>query len=128
MAIEAFSPDGKKCAPGVSGELVCTRPFPCQPAGFWPLRGFAEESAVEEAQKRYQAAYFAEYDGVWCACLIKSQPSKFLFIFEVLTARNTQIMVTTLLLRPRVLGMGEELSCLVGVTVYCESVRCKCFS
>lgn len=72
MAIEVFTPEGKACAPGEgrSGELVCTRAFPCQPLGFWPLAGFPDidVSAVEAAQKRHQASYFGEFKDVWCAC------------------------------------------------------------
>ncbi|KAI0751968.1 acetoacetyl-CoA synthetase [Irpex lacteus] len=65
MAIETFGPDGKKCPPGVPGELVCTRPFPCQPVGFWPLEGYGTEKDVENAKERYRQAYFAEFEGVW---------------------------------------------------------------
>jgi len=66
MAIEAFERTGGKCKPDESGELVCTRPFPCQPAGFWPLEGFVDdEDAVKAARKRYREAYFEEFPGVW---------------------------------------------------------------
>ena len=66
MAIETFGPDGKPCPPGVPGELVCTRPFPCQPVGFWPLEGYGSEKDVQAAKERYRQAYFAEFEGVWC--------------------------------------------------------------
>lgn len=72
MAIEVFTPSGTPCAPGAgagqSGELVCTRAFPCQPLGFWPLPGFPDidAGAVETAQKRHQASYFSEFKDVWC--------------------------------------------------------------
>lgn len=69
MAIDAYSSTtGLPCLAGEPGELVCTRPFPCQPVGFWPLPGFADIEAkeVETAQKRHQAAYFAEFKDVWC--------------------------------------------------------------
>jgi len=65
MAIESFSPSGIVNAPGVEGELVCTRPFPCSPLGFWPLPGYAEEEDVNAAKSRFQQSYFAEYEGVW---------------------------------------------------------------
>ena len=38
------------------GELVCTRPFPSMPLGFWNDRDGA----------RYRAAYFERFPGVWC--------------------------------------------------------------
>ena len=66
MAVETFAQDGTVCGSGLAGELVCLRPFPCQPVGFWPLPGFDSEAAVEVAKHRYQQAYFSEYEGVWC--------------------------------------------------------------
>ncbi|KIK97146.1 hypothetical protein PAXRUDRAFT_825234 [Paxillus rubicundulus Ve08.2h10] len=66
MAIETFSPEGVKTAPGHAGELVCVRPFPCMPVGFWPLPGFgAPQEAVEAAAERFRQAYFAQYKHVW---------------------------------------------------------------
>ncbi|KAI5124974.1 hypothetical protein M0805_007400 [Coniferiporia weirii] len=67
MAIETYVPGGSTCIPGEPGELVCTRPFPCQPAGFWPLPGFPDTDLkdVEVAKARYVAAYFAEFKDVW---------------------------------------------------------------
>ncbi|HZQ72889.1 MAG TPA: acetoacetate--CoA ligase [Burkholderiales bacterium] len=55
MAVEVFDERG---APLVNkkGELVCTRPFPSMPLGFWNDRG----------DERYHAAYFAKYPNVWC--------------------------------------------------------------
>ena len=41
---------------GKKGELVCTRPFPSMPLGFWNDKG----------DERYHAAYFAKYPNVWC--------------------------------------------------------------
>ena len=68
MAVEAYTPGGETCAPGQAGELVCRRPFPCQPVGFWPLPGYGSEEDVAAAQRRYQEAYFSEFEGVWCEC------------------------------------------------------------
>lgn len=68
MAVETFTPDGRKCPPGVPGELVCLKPFPCQPVGFWPLPGYGSEADVQAAQERYKQAYFSEFEGVWCEC------------------------------------------------------------
>jgi acetoacetyl-CoA synthetase len=66
MAIEAYSEEGKRLSSGEAGELVCERPFPCQPLGFWPLEGFGNEEEVKKAEKRYQEAYFSQFKGVWC--------------------------------------------------------------
>ncbi len=38
------------------GELVCTRPFPSMPIGFWN----------DPDGERYHDAYFAKYPSVWC--------------------------------------------------------------
>jgi acetoacetyl-CoA synthetase len=55
MAVEVFDEDGNPLV-GKKGELVCTRPFPSMPLGFWNDRG----------HERYHAAYFAKYPNVWC--------------------------------------------------------------
>jgi len=65
MAVESFSPSGTPTGPGEAGELVCLKPFPCMPVGFWPLLGFGTTDAVEAAKGRYQAAYFSEFKDVW---------------------------------------------------------------
>ena len=41
---------------GEKGELVCTRPFPSMPVGFWN----------DPDGKKYRAAYFERFDNVWC--------------------------------------------------------------
>jgi acetoacetyl-CoA synthetase len=55
LAVEVFDEDGNSIV-GEKGELVCTRPFPSMPLGFWNDRG----------GERYRAAYFAKYPNVWC--------------------------------------------------------------
>jgi acetoacetyl-CoA synthetase len=55
MAVDVFDPQGKSLV-NEKGELVCTRPFPSMPLGFWNDRG----------GERYHAAYFARYPNVWC--------------------------------------------------------------
>ncbi|KAI9000978.1 acetoacyl-CoA synthetase [Trametes punicea] len=65
MAVEAFTPAGTPAGPDEPGELVCLKPFPCMPVGFWPLPGYGSPEAVEAARKRYQDAYFSEFKGVW---------------------------------------------------------------
>jgi acetoacetyl-CoA synthetase len=55
MAVEVFDPQGNALI-DEKGELVCTRPFPSMPLGFWNDRG----------DERYHAAYFARYPNVWC--------------------------------------------------------------
>lgn len=54
MAVEAWDANGKPVV-GERGELVCTRPFPSMPIGFWG----------DEGGSRYHDAYFAEHPGVW---------------------------------------------------------------
>jgi len=55
LALAAYTPAGVPAPAGESGDLVCTAPFPCQPIGFFGPSGAA----------KYQAAYFAEFPGVW---------------------------------------------------------------
>ncbi|KIY49242.1 acetoacetate-CoA ligase [Fistulina hepatica ATCC 64428] len=65
MAIQSYLPTGMPAAPGESGELVCLKPAPSMPVGFWPLPGFGDDMAVASAKDRYKQAYFAEFEGVW---------------------------------------------------------------
>jgi acetoacetyl-CoA synthetase len=55
MAVEVFEEEGESVV-GKKGELVCTKPFPSMPLGFWNDSG----------GERYHAAYFAKYPNVWC--------------------------------------------------------------
>ncbi len=55
MAVEVFDEAGNSIV-GKKGELVCTKPFPSMPRGFWNDPG----------DERYRAAYFAKYPNVWC--------------------------------------------------------------
>ena len=54
MQVEVFSEDGRPVH-GEKGDLVCTRPFPSMPVGFWN----------DPDGRRYRAAYFERYDDVW---------------------------------------------------------------
>jgi acetoacetyl-CoA synthetase len=54
LAVEVFDARGRSVV-GQRGELVCTRPFPSMPLGFWD----------DPDDSRYQAAYFDRFPGVW---------------------------------------------------------------
>jgi len=54
MAVEFYDDNGKTLLEE-RGELVCTKPFPSAPVGFWN----------DENNARYEAAYFQKYPGVW---------------------------------------------------------------
>ncbi|MFP5321087.1 MAG: acetoacetate--CoA ligase, partial [Acidimicrobiia bacterium] len=61
MAVDVWSEGGEPLPPGERGELVCTRPFPSQPLGFW----------ADPDGERYRKAYFDRFGdardgfGVW---------------------------------------------------------------
>jgi acetoacetyl-CoA synthetase len=55
MAVDVFDPEGRPLR-GAPGELVCTRPFPSMPVEFWN----------DPEGKKYRAAYFERFPGVWC--------------------------------------------------------------
>ena len=55
MAVEVWNDDGKPVV-GEKGELVCVKPFPCMPIGFYNDPGDA----------KYRAAYFDSYPNIWC--------------------------------------------------------------
>jgi acetoacetyl-CoA synthetase len=54
MAVEVFDEKGHSVV-GEKGELVCTKPFPSMPLGFWN----------DPDGAKYHAAYFDKYPGVW---------------------------------------------------------------
>jgi acetoacetyl-CoA synthetase len=54
MAVDVFDENGKSTR-GEKGELVCTKPFPAMPVGFWN----------DPDGAKYRAAYFEKYPGVW---------------------------------------------------------------
>jgi acetoacetyl-CoA synthetase len=54
MAVEVFDDNGKPVV-GEKGELVCVKPFPSMPVGFWN----------DEGNKKYNAAYFEKYPNIW---------------------------------------------------------------
>jgi len=54
MAVEIFDDDGNSVV-AQHGELVCTKPFPSAPVGFWN----------DEGDARYRAAYFERFPGIW---------------------------------------------------------------
>ncbi len=55
MAMDVFDEDGAPMASG-KGELVCKRPFPSMPIGFWN----------DPDGAKYRAAYFERFPGIWC--------------------------------------------------------------
>ncbi|KAI1326010.1 acetoacetate-CoA ligase-like protein [Xylariaceae sp. FL0255] len=55
MAINVFDSLTGEPTPGEDGELVCTKPFPCQPLTFWGPEG----------ENKYKASYFERFDNVW---------------------------------------------------------------
>ena len=55
MKVEVFDELGHSLGPGEKGELVCTMPFPSMPLGFWN----------DPDGRKYYAAYFEKYPGVW---------------------------------------------------------------
>jgi acetoacetyl-CoA synthetase len=54
MAVEVFDDEGRPVR-GEKGELVCVKPFPSMPLGFWNDADGA----------KYRAAYFDKFPGVW---------------------------------------------------------------
>jgi len=55
MAVDVFDDAGRPIR-SQKGELVCTRPFPAMPVGFWN----------DPDGSKYRAAYFERFPGVWC--------------------------------------------------------------
>ncbi|MBB5018575.1 acetoacetyl-CoA synthetase [Chitinivorax tropicus] len=55
MAVAIFNDDGKPIQ-GEKGELVCTKPFPSMPIGFWN----------DADGSKYRSAYFERFTNTWC--------------------------------------------------------------
>ncbi|MCC5873791.1 MAG: acetoacetate--CoA ligase, partial [Gammaproteobacteria bacterium] len=55
MAVDVFDEQGQPVRQ-TKGELVCTRPFPSMPVGFWN----------DPDGTKYRAAYFERFPGIWC--------------------------------------------------------------
>ncbi|WP_018991144.1 acetoacetate--CoA ligase [Aromatoleum toluclasticum] len=55
MAVEVWDDEGRPVA-AEKGELVCSKPFPSMPIGFWN----------DPDGAKYRAAYFERFDRVWC--------------------------------------------------------------
>lgn len=56
MDVQVYSDNGQAVATGEKGELVCAKPFPCMPTGF-----FGDDDG-----SRYHSAYFDKFDNIWC--------------------------------------------------------------
>ncbi|MFI4925086.1 MAG: acetoacetate--CoA ligase, partial [Vicinamibacteria bacterium] len=58
MAVDVFDDEGRPVPEGRGerGELVCVKPFPSMPIGFWN----------DPDDAKYRAAYFERFPGVWC--------------------------------------------------------------
>ena len=54
MDVQSWDEEGNSVT-GVSGELVCVKPFPSMPISFWN----------DDTGSKYQSAYFEEFEGVW---------------------------------------------------------------
>jgi len=73
-AIECWDEEGKPLTEdGIPGDLICTRPFPSMPVGFW---GDTPDKTA------YKAAYFSKFEGVWAHgdFLLINQKTKGLFM------------------------------------------------
>ncbi len=55
MAVDVYGTGDGGPVRGQRGELVCTKPFPSMPLGFWN----------EPDQRRYHEAYFSRFKNVW---------------------------------------------------------------
>ena len=55
LSVQVFNDEGNIIV-GEKGELVCTKPFPSMPMGFWNDKG----------DRKYLSAYFSDYKNTWC--------------------------------------------------------------
>ena len=55
LSVDVFDERGKSIR-DIKGELVCTKPFPSMPIGFWN----------DPTGEKYTQSYFSKYPNVWC--------------------------------------------------------------
>jgi acetoacetyl-CoA synthetase len=55
LAVDVYDENGNSLR-GEAGDLVCTKPFPSMPVGFW----------LDKDDKKYKSAYFDKFPNVWC--------------------------------------------------------------
>lgn len=55
MDVEIWNEDGQSIQ-SEKGELVCRKPFPSMPLGFWK----------DESGEKYKSAYFDRFENIWC--------------------------------------------------------------
>ncbi len=55
MDVQVWDDSGQQVKNG-KGELICARPFPSMPIYFWN----------DSENKKYQSAYFAKFNNIWC--------------------------------------------------------------
>jgi acetoacetyl-CoA synthetase len=55
VAVDVFDDEGNSVR-NEKGELVCTKPFPSMPVGFWN----------DPDGSRYHSAYFERFENIWC--------------------------------------------------------------
>jgi acetoacetyl-CoA synthetase len=55
LSLDVFDDDGQSLESAIAGELVCTKPFPCMPVGFWN----------DPDNVKFHASYFDTHDNVW---------------------------------------------------------------
>ncbi|WFD32139.1 acetoacetate--CoA ligase [Malassezia sp. CBS 17886] len=54
MDVDVFDSAGRSAPDMVEGDLVCKKPFPAQPLGFW-----------HQPSERYRESYYTQFPGVW---------------------------------------------------------------
>lgn len=54
MDVDVFDEQGQPAPDFVEGDLVCKKPFPAQPIGFW-----------HQPNERYRDSYYVQFPGVW---------------------------------------------------------------
>jgi acetoacetyl-CoA synthetase len=75
MAISAVDHEGKPVPAGEPGDLVCLKPFPSQPVGFWPKTYDEIPAAPGDDPEvfnlprydltKYESSYFERFPGIW---------------------------------------------------------------
>lgn len=72
LAVDVFDEDGDSLPTGQKGELVCTKPFPSMPIGFWN----------DKDDLIYKNSYFSKFAGIWAHGDFASKTENFGFLIH----------------------------------------------
>ncbi len=119
MAVDVFDEAGKPVRTS-KGELVCTRPFPAMPIGFWN----------DTDGELYRDSYFSRFSGIWCQgdfCEITEHDGLIIYGRSDATLNPGGVRIGSAEIYRQVEKLGEVLESLVIGQQWMDDVRVVLF-